>query len=165
MPKTRSETKDFANAAYDSSVRWRKVLRQRKPRKVDGFETFEAAEGLYQLREGFVIHWFRSSEKVKRDAATREDKIASATEKLQGLCEEKKRGAKTVKALERQVEKILAHYGAHEWIVTKIDVEQQDDFRKTSPGKPGKESVYKRIVRSTPKLSMRYNTSGLPWFS
>ena len=33
-------------------------------------------------------------------------------------------------------------HGAHDWISIKIDSEQRQDFRKTSPGKPSGDSVY-----------------------
>lgn len=161
VPRTRTETKEFAKAAYDSDVRWKKILRQKSSRKAHGYEDFELAEGLFQMREGYVIHWFRSSEKVNRDAADRDERIALAMEKLQSLGDEKRRGPKTEKAIARQVDKILKQFGTYDWIIVKIDSHLCEDFKKTSPGKPSDNSVYKRIVRKIPKLTVRQNHEGI----
>lgn len=161
VPRTRIETKEFAAATYESRVRWKHLLRQRSNRNHGAFETFEIAEGLYQLREGFVIHWYRSSEKMKRDSYEREQKIASAIEKLRLLDLKKQRGPKTELALARQVENILTYYGANAWIAVKIEMEMRENFKKSTRGKPSQDSVYRRVVKRLPKLSFRHNDEGI----
>lgn len=161
VPRTRAETKTFSEAAYESEIRWKHLLRVRSKRNPNTFETFEVADGLFQLREGFVIHWYRSSEKMKRDSYERDQKIASAMEKLQSLKDQKRRGPKTELTLARQVENILTHYGAKDWIVAKIETELRENFTKATRGKPSKDSVYKRIIKKLPKLSLRINAEGV----
>jgi len=57
VPDTRSETKEFYEECHQSSVRW-KVVARKPPRTKNGkSDTFYAAEGFYQLKEGFRLHW------------------------------------------------------------------------------------------------------------
>ena len=98
---------------------------------------------------------------MKRDCHEREQKITSAIEKLHILKLKKQRGPKTERALARQVENILTHYGATAWIAVKIDMELREDFKKSTRGKPSKDSVYRRLIKRLPKLSFRHNDEGI----
>ncbi len=61
LPRTRSEVVEFAKEAVASRVRWQSIHQQRvRKGKIDHFEV---ADGLFQMREGYRIYWYRSSEK------------------------------------------------------------------------------------------------------
>ena len=161
VPKTRLETKDFSNEAYHSQVRWENLWRRRISRKKDKYDQFEVAQGFYQMREGYAMYWYRSSEKMKRDIAERESKIAAAQDKLIALMSTKRRGPKTAKALMTAADKILAKTKTSEWI--NVIIEQKDEviYRKSSRGKPGKDASYRRIDRKIPKLVYTLNRDAI----
>lgn len=161
VPKTRTETKDFAKAVYQSDVRWSKLWRRKMTRRKDTYDQFETTDGLYQMREGYVIHWYRSSQKLKRDAGERDRKIATATEKLTELSSEKRRGPRTARAVFRAATKIIAKTGTADWITVTVDMKEDVSYRKDSPGKPNKDSSYRRIERKIPKLAITMNHEGI----
>ena len=74
VPKTRSEVDEFSEKVIGSQLRW-KSLWQRKSTRKSKIDHFEVAEGLFQLREGYRVYWYRSSEKKIRDSQSREDRI------------------------------------------------------------------------------------------
>jgi transposase len=86
-PRTRNEVDQFQQKVEPSLVRWEKVLAKRSSRKQGRIDLNEVASGLYQMREGFRMYWFRSSEKARRDGKEREDKIASAMDQLRALAD------------------------------------------------------------------------------
>jgi len=89
LPRTRSEVAEFSKDAAASRVRWQSIHQQRvRKGKIDHFE---AAEGLFQMREGYRIYWYRSSEKKVRDKQDREQRIAVARGQLLNLNNVKRR--------------------------------------------------------------------------
>ncbi len=76
LPRTRSEVVEFAKEAVASRVRWQSIHQQRvRKGKIDHFEV---ADGLFQMREGYRIYWYRSSEKKNRDKQDRENRVTIA---------------------------------------------------------------------------------------
>ncbi len=155
VPDTRGETREFAELVYQSAVRWKEILRKKSTRHKDKFDVYQLAEGLFQLNEGYVIHWYRSSEKRKMDQEDREERIMTAIEKLSLVGKEKKRGRKTEKGILKAANNILSKCGASKWIQIEVKVEEQEVFKKTSPGKPNKDSKYRRTIKKVPVLIFR----------
>jgi transposase len=75
VPKTRSEVDAFTEAVLAGDVRWEEILRKRGDRDKKVFDVIECAVGPYHLREGFILYWYRSSQKKKRDMRDREEWI------------------------------------------------------------------------------------------
>jgi hypothetical protein len=76
VPKNRSEVAAFTEAVLAGDVRWEEVLRKHADR---------CAVGPYHLREGFIVYWYRSSQKKKRDARDREERVERTIERLESL--------------------------------------------------------------------------------
>ena len=161
VPRTRAETTEFAKEAYQGDVRWEEVWSKGNSRKKSEVDRYEVAEGFYQLREGYRLFWYRSSQKIKRDEETRNDLIDTALEKLEQLQNQKKRGPKTKKALEKSVSSILIKYKATEWINTEIKVVDDIVFKKTSRGKPSTDATFTRVVTKKYQLIIRKNPEGI----
>src|SRR5215813_13228627 len=85
VPKTRSEVATFSEAALAGDVRWEEILRKRADRNEKAFDVVECAVGPHHLREGFTLHWYRSSQKKKRDERDRDERIERARERLETL--------------------------------------------------------------------------------
>src|SRR5262245_286070 len=69
VPKNRSETATFTEAVLAGDVRWEEILRKRADRDKKVFDVIECAVGPYHLREGFIVYWYRSSQKKKARCA------------------------------------------------------------------------------------------------
>ena len=115
VPKTRSEVAAFTDAVLAGDVRWEEILRKRADRDEKAFDVIECAVGPYHLREGFIVHWYRSSQKKKRDEHDRNERIDQAMERLETLDLKRMRGPKTEAAIRNRVDQILAQHRAEEW--------------------------------------------------
>src|SRR5437588_4845459 len=78
VPRTRGEVDEFQSKVQASFVRWEKVWAKRSSRKHRRIDLYEAATGLYQMREGFRVYWFRSSEKARRTERNGRKRSAAA---------------------------------------------------------------------------------------
>jgi transposase len=155
LPRNRTEVSAFAQQAADCQVRWEPLWRRpacRKPRRPD---SFDLAAGIYQMREGFRIYWYRSSEKRLYDSQHRQERIAAGLQRLHRLNERRGRGPKTEPAIRRAAENLLAHYHIKNLVQYQIQLQQKDHFVQTTRGKPSERTTYKRITQTIPTIIAR----------
>lgn len=155
VPRTRAEVHEFTDEVISGEVRWERILRKRSPRKGREFDTFDCAVGFYQLREGFRLYWYRSSQKKKRDREDRRDRIVRAWESLESLDLRRGRGPKTEKALRKRVDKILSRHRVQEWLVVDIKFDTVDRFKAMTRGQPTAETRYRRLTKKVPRFHIR----------
>ena len=154
MPRTRTETDEFKAKVEASFVRWEKVFAKRCSRKSKRIDLYEVATGLYQMREGFKILWYRSSEKMRRDWTSREDKIASVMSHLRSLSDPmRKKKIKTERALRKKIDKILSHFDAKAWVKCEITIQRIEIFKQLHRGPAAADTVYRKVVRHVPKIT------------
>ena len=156
VPKTRSEVDEFSEKVIGSQLRW-KSLWQRKSTRKSKIDHFEVAEGLFQLREGYRVYWYRSSEKKIRDSQSREDRISAARAQLTAINDAKRRGPKSETALMKAAEKILSRYGAKDWLTVTILTTDVEKFRQTRRGKSTGSSLFKRTVHKAYSIAVSNN--------
>jgi transposase len=161
LPRNRSEVGAFAQQAADCQVRWEPLWTRRAGRRHQRREVFESAAGLYQMQEGFRIHWFRSSEKRLYDAQDRQDRIAVARQRLEGLNERRGRGPKTEPAVRRAAENLLIRYRVGDWVEYHIALQQKAQFVQTTRGKPSAQTAYRRVVKTIPVVSTTQNAAAI----
>lgn len=161
VPKTRSEVAAFTEALLAGDVRWEKILRKRADRDKKAFDVIECAIGPYHLREGFLVHWYRSSQKKKHDEGDRNERIDRAIERLEALDLKRMRGPKTETAIHSRVDDILAHYRAGEWVTVEIKWDRVEYFKATTRGKPTENTPFRRIVRQEPRLHVTTNAEAI----
>jgi transposase len=161
VPKTRRETVQFGEECYQATVRWKRLTRRRSTRRHREYDVFSIPTESYQLEEGFRVYWYRSSEKKKRDAASRKERIESASRKLAELNERRGRGRTTEAALRRRAGKILDRHRASSWFSVTIKHRQEEEFTKTTRGKPSSESMYRRTVKRVPYLVVKLNEEAI----
>lgn len=161
VPKSRKETKTFAEAVLKSDVRWQPLWRKRSRRESDGDDTFEIAEGLWQLREGFALYWYRSTEKMRRDAEDRDERINETLDKLAALLEPGRRGPKTEKALLKRVQLVIKKHGTADWVIATVTSNEVEAFRKLTPGRAGHDSTYRKVVKKRAALSWRLDEEAI----
>lgn len=152
VPKTRSEVAKFSEAVLAGDVRWEEILRKRADRDEKAFDVIDCAVGPYHLREGFTIHWYRSSRKKKRDEHDRNERIERARERLETLELQRMRGPKTDVAIRKRVSEILAQHHAEEWIAVDIKWDAVEKFKAVNRGKPTADTPFRRIIQRVPRL-------------
>lgn len=161
VPRSRAEVSEFTDELLSGEVRWERILRKRSHRKALEFDTFDLAVGLYRLREGFFLYWYRSSQKKKRDAKDRKERIARALEKIESLDFRRGRGPKTEKALRKRVDKILARYKVSRWLDFNIKFDTEESFKAVTRGKPTDETRFRRVTKKVPRLHIFRNAEAI----
>ena len=161
VPKTRSEVETFTDAVLAGDVRWEEILRKRADRDEKAFDVIECAVGPYHLREGFMLHWYRSSQKKKRDENDRNERIERAIERLEALDLKRMRGPKTDAAIRSRVDLILAQHRAEEWVTVDIKWDSVEHFKAVTRGKPTAETAFRRFVKKEPRLHVKTNPDNI----
>lgn len=160
VPKTRSEVAEFSLRARASQIRWTPVWKRKssRRRKIDHFEV---ADGLFQLREGFRVYWYRSSEKQLRDRQNREGRLDAARSKLLGLNNTKRRGPKSERALKKASDKILHHYKVTNLLIVNLHSTEEQKYRQTKRGKSNDESLFRRTIQKSFLVVVTNNIEGV----
>jgi len=154
VPRTRSEVEDFRYKVEASLVRWEKVWARPSSRKHGRIDLYEVAVGIHQMREGFWMYWFRSSEKARRDWNEGKEKIALAMNQLRLLADPaRKKKPKTEKALRRKADAILSRFAVEAWVKVDIALEQVEKFRQVTRGRSSANTMYHKIVQRVPRIS------------
>lgn len=157
VPRTRSETRTFATECYEATVRWKRLTRRRSTRRKGLYDIYSTTVDSYQMEEGFRLYWYRSSEKRKRDAESRKDRIERAIQKLMALNEKKTRGRRTEASLLKKANDVLAKCRVSAWLSVSVKHREHEKFTKTTRGKPSPEATYTRKVRRIPYLIVKRN--------
>jgi transposase len=161
VPKTRSEVETFTDAVLAGDVRWQEILRKRADRDEKSFDVVECAVGPYLLREGFTLHWYRSSQKKKRDAKDRDERIERTIERLESLDLKRMRGPKTDAAIRSRVDQIIAQHHAKEWVTVDIKWDAVEEFKAITRGKPTADTAFRRIIKQVPRLHVSTNAEDI----
>jgi len=161
VPKTRSEVATFSEAVLGGDVRWEEVLRKRADRDEKAFDVIECAVGPYHLREGFMLYWYRSSQKKKRDQRDRNERIERTIERLETLDLRHMRGPKTEAAIRKRVDEIITHHHAEEWITVEVKWDAVEKFKAITRGKPTAETTFRRIIQQVPRLHISTNAANI----
>lgn len=161
VPRTRAEVAEFAEGLASGNVIWERCLRKRFPRKGSEFDTFDVAQGHYQLREGFRVFWFKSSQKRKRDAQARTERIQKAMRKLEGMDLRRLRGPKTESAMRNRIDSILTRYHVGDFLRVAIEMETEEEFKALTRGKRTSETKYRRVMKKIPCLNIHRNAEAI----
>lgn len=161
VPKTRSEVAAFTEALLAGDVRWEEILRKRADRDETAFDVIECAVGPYHLREGFTLHWYRSSQKKKRDEHDRSEWIERTRERLETLDLKRMRGPRTETAIRKRIDQILAQHHAEEWIAVEVKWDVIETFKAVTRGKPKADTTFRRILQQIPRLHVSTDAANI----
>ncbi len=161
LPRTRGEVGAFADDCLANRIRWAPLWRQRCPRHQGRWEVFELAQGFFQMQEGFALHWYRSSEKRRRDHQDREEQIAAALERLERLNNPHRRGRKDAPSLQKAADQVLAKHHAQDWIEVQIQLQETVRFRQNHRGPPTPRTLFRRAVKLRPKVQAQRHLAGI----
>lgn len=151
LPATRKEERRMRDWMQDHEVPWKEVFRRPHPSKhkhpPDVFRAYEDPAG---SAEGFRIVWYHSTEKERRDREEREDKIDRAIRELQELRDRLASPRSRLRRRDRvddAIEHALGVAGAQRWLDVTVTRHVDAKYRQSKPGRPGKNTTYRRKVR------------------
>lgn len=161
LPRTRKEHAQFRERLADGQVEWRslwKVIND-AGEPTDCYSTSTQAAN---SEEGYRLVWYHSLRKVERDAIARSERISRTLKQLAEL-RDKLRTPRTryrqQEKVSKAVARILDSHGAATWIATEITSREEEIYRQTTPGRPGKDTQYSRSVNTRFELSFRIDVA------
>jgi transposase len=114
--------------------------------------------------DGFRLWWFHSTRKAELDQAARLKQIDRAVSQLNELrhrlTSSRTRFRQRAK-VEQAVTEILDETGARRWLRISIESWSSDEYRQTTPGRPGKHTQYVREEIPSFDLSWQIDTMAL----
>lgn len=161
LPRTRAEWGAFADQAAQQTVVWEALWQRRALRKRQRRELFELATGSWRTLDGFVLYWYRSSEKRLRDAQERQSRLEAAQQKLQRLNERRGRGPKTEPAVRRAAQNIVARYHVESLVEFDLKLEDKLQVTQKTLRQPTRQIIRQRVVKPVPVISTHINSLAL----
>ena len=148
LPRTRTEDRLFRETLAGGRVRWRWV-HDKYDDKGKLVDRYRVSEPPATSAEGYRLVWYHSSRKAELDALARARQLERTLEDLselrQKLTSPRTRYRQRAKVTEA-VEAILQARGTAKWIVVAIDEREQEIFHQERPGRPSKQTKYRREV-------------------
>ncbi|MHA1549846.1 MAG: IS1634 family transposase [Alphaproteobacteria bacterium] len=147
IPETWKETKEFKETLRTTIKTKKEIWRRLKQGSETEFEYFSVYYGNYRTKKrGYKIHWIYSSEKRKRDRASREKKLRKAEHDLMELNGKiNQRNFKKKEAIEQEAKTILKNHNVEKFIRLDLSKTQEEEMVQIGRGKPGKNTKYKKI--------------------
>ncbi len=155
LPGTRHEEAAFRKRLREGKILWR-PLWDKTDEQGDIVDRFSISDEPAVTAEGYRLVWYHSTRKAEVDAATRASQIDRALRRL-GQLRLKLASPRTryrhAEKVHQAVAEILQESGAAEWIRVQIVPEERESYRQATPGRPGKDTSYKKTVTTRLTLS------------
>jgi transposase len=149
MPRTRSEDGWFRDYLQGHPLEWREVHREPNPRRRDGPEVvYHGVESPRRSAEGYRVLWYRSSQKEEQDRQNRQQRLARAHARLEGLQAPGRRPFRTPREAREAAGRLLADEQVERLLRVAIDRQVEEDYRQVGPGRPGPHTAYRRVETS-----------------
>jgi transposase len=157
LPRSRKEDEDFKEWLQTNTPDWEEIAQFPHPRLKHGVpDIVHAVESPIPESDGFRLIWFHSTHKHERDVQSRQDAIDRALKGLQEL-QAKLEGPRcritTKHGAAQAAEEAVSTAGAQRWIRYQVDQWEQETFRQETRGRPGKNTRWRRRVKSRFRLS------------
>ncbi len=150
LPASRGECKDFRKLVTQQAISWTKLWEKKDEQGVVK-DVVSIASHPATTIEGYRLLWFHSSRKAELDEISRNDRLQRALRAL-ALLRQKLQSPRTRYRQEARVrdavDKRLGPLGATEWIHVEIKKTDDERFRQVRRGRPGKNTAYRRDVRT-----------------
>jgi len=167
MPANHMEYSRFEEWIQSHEPPWEELIRRPDSRREDGPpQVFRGYEDPLLSSGGFRIIWIHSSDKARLDRESREGKIERAARALDALRPRLgRRGLKTEKKIREAVDEILKVGGVGRWLAVEVRVIDKPSYKQTGPGRPGKDTEYRREMKHEFELSWRTRPDTVQWDS
>ncbi len=159
VPKNRKDLISFLELLKSESLQWEYAYKKENSRKKGKFDVYHTYE--YNTTEkGYRIIWVHSSAKQEQDENRRTNVISKIEKKLKELEPKLNRySLKTKGKIKKAITK--ACKGGREYFKTQL-IENKEIFeRQASPGRPGPNTVYKKVVNISYSLKWSLNEEAI----
>lgn len=138
MPETWGEVGEFKEEMRKRAKSKKEILRKTIPGTFDEIEYYFSISGNYQTRKkGYKIHWIFSSEKKKRDLASREQALAKTEKELIELLPKlNKRNLKTREEIEEKCNSALKKRNVDKYYSVSIAEVMEKERVQVGKGRP-----------------------------
>jgi transposase len=162
MPRTRAEDGFFRDHLQSHPLQWREVHRQPNPRRRDGPEVvYHGVESPQRSSEGYRVLWYRSSQKEEQDRHIRQQRLERARTRLEGLQASGRREFRTEAEARVVAERILVEERVEGLLVIEIVRQVDEQYRQARRGRPGPNTEYRRVERSSYRIRFEENAAAL----
>jgi transposase len=157
LPRSRLEDREFREWVQDHEPIWELVLDRRNPRRRGGpRDRWWVWKAQLASAEGWSVIWVKSSLLALAQAQSRRERIARAQQELERLAQQisgprpRLRSRRKIRA---RIDLVLAHWKVARYLDVDLRREQEHRFRQERPGRPGKDTRYRRTSHWRWKLS------------
>jgi transposase len=149
MPRARSEDAWFRDHVLCHELAWGEVHREPNPRRRDGPDVvYHGVESPQRSSEGYRLLWYRSSQKEEQDRQARAERLRRARVRLEQLRPVGRGGVFRRESQARAAgQRVLEQEQVERWLRLHVDEEVEQDYRPAGPGRPGPNTVYRRVER------------------
>lgn len=163
LPRTRTEDTHFRDRIQHGDLSLSQVWRGDDTTVPDDeSDIYWVVDSPFYSAEGYRIVWFRSSTKYRRDQLLRQKSIDKALRELNILIGKVgTRSLKTRAQIEEKIAAVLDKTGAARWISPVLTQTTIDSFKQTRPGRPGKDTDFKKVSVPAFQLSWVFNKDNL----
>jgi transposase len=166
IPETWKETAAFKESLRKTRKAKKEIWRRPKPgseaedREIEYFSAF--AGGHRTEKRGYRVHWIYSSEKRKRDRAARAARLRKAEQDFTELnARINTRQLKTQAAIEEAANAILKERDVQGFFRIEVGTTREEHRIQIGRGRPGKNTKYRRHVKTIYTLTWTRNTEAL----
>jgi len=163
VPETWAEVAVFKAALRTTRKAKKEIWRRPKPNHEEQTEYFSAFTGEHRTQKrGYRLHWIYSSEKRRRDRASREEHLSRAEQALMTLNTKlNTRQLKQREAIETAVTEIVNQHQVSRVLRVEIGTARVGHRVQSSKGRPGKNTQYQLRIRQIYTLTWRRDPQAL----
>ncbi|HIE57229.1 MAG TPA: IS1634 family transposase [Anaerolineales bacterium] len=163
MPETWTEVAEFKSTLRTTSKKKKEIWRRRQPDQQDQWEYFSVFAGEHHTKKrGYRIHWICSSEKRRRDQASREQRLLKSETALMELnARINTRNLKQRAAIDTAVSKILEQYKTGSFLDIRLGDSTVQEKIQIGRGRPGEKTRFQTRTHPIHTLGWSRNLKAL----
>jgi transposase len=156
LPRSRQEDAEFRRWLQTHEPEWQLVVDRPHPRREDGpRDRWWVFRAKLPSREGWPVIWIHSALLRLAQHESRRDRIARAGDALDDLARalaSRRTRRRERSEVENEVAAILERHQVRRYVRSAVKVEVDERFVQTRPGRPGKQTHYRRLAKLRLKL-------------
>jgi transposase len=162
LPRSRREDTSFRRFILTHPVPWETVRDREGPRgRSAPRDVWRVWRSEVPSLEGWPVTWVFSSLLAQRQATTRQEHIERAQQELAdlkaSLASPRSRLRKR-SVIHERLRAILLRLEVTRYLRVKVETEEAHSFRQTGPGRPGRDTTYRRLTKKRYTLSWTVHT-------
>ena len=166
LPATRKEDRKFRQRLVTNpdAVAWDYLYEIRDEKDQQVVDELRVCPEETITKEKFRLWWFHSTRKARRDERSRLKHIGRATAELAKLQDRllgPRPRLRTKEQVEPVVTEILKETGTEAWLRVEVGEYVTEEFKQTTPGRPGKDTQYVKQTTTFCDLSWELDTQAV----